>query len=158
MQANEQVSLYLKSTGYFKFHYSQHNVWCQLCQIYDSMLHFSGGSLYMCVYVYNIYGRCWLMTERKSWNFAEALRNTPKENPISDLQSKKLNRIVTVWGRQRLQSGFFLSSRLKEFRTSLERFRHAAVRQLTSIGRYKGMRLCNHVFFKVGFQQVWHWI
>lgn len=73
MQVSEQVSVYLNSTGYFKSHYSQHNVWCQLCQMCDSVLHFSGGPL--CV-VYIMVG---VTNEWDRPEPAEALMGMPKE-------------------------------------------------------------------------------
>lgn len=58
-------------------------------------------ALYICVYAYNTYGRCWLMNERSETlqKFLIILMSTSKENSISDLQSEMDNGIVSLWGR-----------------------------------------------------------
>lgn len=145
LQSNEQVSLYFKSTRYFKSHYSQLNIWCQLCQIYDSVLFFFWRLfMYVCV-LYILYGRCWLMNERRIWNFAEALMNIPKENPLSDLQAKKENYFNSVRKAQATIC-IFLRCMLQDFRTSLKMLTYPSTLHLTLTAWYREMRLYSHIF------------
>lgn len=155
VQSNEQVSLYLSSTEHFRSHYSQHNAWWQLGQIYGSTLHFSRGSLHICVCMCNMYGRCWLMNERRIWNFAEALMNTPKENPISDLQSEKENGNVTVFGRHGLPSAVFWAAHLRTAEPPWQGS-GALLRSGSPLLADTKDWGCAVTFVEVCLQQVWH--
>lgn len=86
------------------------------------------------------------MNERRIWNFAEALMDLPKENPITKLQAKE-NSTITVWGRHRLQSAFFWGAHLGLLNLS-EMAGDPSPLQLPSVGPNIEMRTCSHIFWR----------